>query len=419
LLFVFAAHSPRTLLDVIGACGLRPIAGLAQDGIDGSGVHHFVALVFEGVLGAGVIMDRQVRARDYELRAVLASDRACAIDRTQRRRIIGQPYRQVLSAALFETGYLTETDTSVPRPYDEVLHDTISVLTEATHLTNQPIRQTSSGQWEADPDPRTALPIDWAEFVTLALAGAAANIGGTEQILADRPGSWEAERVRQTLQSTVGVDDEDLLRHRTEPVVIDLWVESILRDINDTCYDEYRDAELELSQREETIPEPDDLPPGPFTPDDPRIAAVDWISVDEQGYLVVKGKAGWGDDPADIALLAELHEEARASLLLQAKSLTTKPTKPLRTFGTRSRNKNAANTPTTPRISPRPCKVGLPHWICPPPSRSTSVSPPRTPAAMTGTTTMRRPRIRATRSSKRSTRRSPTRLPRPRSRALP
>jgi hypothetical protein len=61
------------------------------------------------------------------------------------------------------------------------------------------------------------------------------------------------------------------------------------------------------------IPEPDDLPPGPFTPDDPRIAAVDWISVDEQGYLVVEGKAGWGEDSADIALLAELHEEARTS----------------------------------------------------------------------------------------------------------
>jgi hypothetical protein len=121
--------------------------------------------------------------------------------------------------------------------------------------------------------------------------------------------------VRQTLQSTVGVDDEDLLRHRTEPVVIDLWVESILRDTNDTTYDEYRDAEMELSRREEAIPEPDDLPPGPFTPEDPRIAAVDWISVDEHGYLVVKGKAGWGDDPADIALLTELHEEAQASRL--------------------------------------------------------------------------------------------------------
>ena len=119
--------------------------------------------------------------------------------------------------------------------------------------------------------------------------------------------------MRQTLQSTVGVDDEHLLQHRTEPVVIDLWVESILRDTNDTTYDDYRDAELELSRREEAIPEPDDLPPGPFTPDDPRIAAVDWISVDENGYLVVEGKAGWGDDPADIALLTELHEEAQAS----------------------------------------------------------------------------------------------------------
>jgi hypothetical protein len=227
-------------------------------------------------------------------------------------RIIGQPYRQVLSAALFDTGYLTETDTSVPRPYDEVLHDAITTLTEAAHLTNQPMRQNSSGQWEPDPNPRAALPIDWAEFVTLALAGAAANIGSTEQILAGRPGSWEAERVRQTLQSTV-FNDQDLLRHRTEPVVIALWVESILRDTNDTTYDDYRDAELELSRRAEAIPEPDDLPPGPFTADDPRIAAVNWIRVDEQGYLVVEGKAGWGDDPADIALLAELHEEARAS----------------------------------------------------------------------------------------------------------
>jgi len=228
-------------------------------------------------------------------------------------RTIGQPYRQVLSAALFDTDYLTETDTSVARPYDEVLHDAITTLTEAAHLTNQPMRQNSSGQWEPDPDPRAALPIDWAEFVTLVLAGAAANVGGTEQILAGRPGSWEAERVRETLQSTVGVGDGDLLRHRTEPVVIDLWVESILRDTNDTTYDDYRDAELELSRREEAIPQPDDLPPGPFSPDDPRIAAVDWITVDEHGYLVVEGKAGWGNDPADIALLAELHEEARGS----------------------------------------------------------------------------------------------------------
>ncbi|KPN44906.1 DNA-binding protein, partial [Mycobacterium intracellulare subsp. chimaera] len=173
-------------------------------------------------------------------------------------RTIGRPYRQVLSAALFDSGYLTQTDTRVPRPYDEVLHDAVTVLTESTRLTNQPMRQTSSGQWEPDPDPRAALPIDWAEFVTLALAGAAANIGGTEQILAGRPGSWEAECVRRTLQSTVGGDDEDLLRHRTEPVIVDLRVESILSAINDTSYDDYRDAELELAAREEAIPDPDD-----------------------------------------------------------------------------------------------------------------------------------------------------------------
>jgi hypothetical protein len=82
------------------------------------------------------------------------------------------------------------------------------------------IERDGSGQWEPDPDPRAALPIDRAEFVSLALAGAAANAGVIKQILAGRPGSWEAERVRQTLQSTVA-DDQDLLRHRTDPVVVD------------------------------------------------------------------------------------------------------------------------------------------------------------------------------------------------------
>lgn len=255
----------------------------------------------------GITRQTLIQWRNGELRSLptQANMRAMATE-------IRRPYRQVLAAALFDTGYLTAPDAAVPRPYDEVLHDAITALTEAAHLTNQPLRQNSSGQWEADPDPRAALPIDWAEFVTHALAGAAANIGGIELILAGRPGSWEAERVRQTLQSTV-FDDGDLLRHRTEPVAVDLWVESILRDTNDTTYDDYRAAELELSQREEAIPEPDDLPPGPFSPDDPRIAAADWIRVDEKGYLVVEGKAGWGDDPADIALLTELHEEAQTS----------------------------------------------------------------------------------------------------------
>lgn len=225
-------------------------------------------------------------------------------------RVISRPYREVLSAALFDTGYLTDDQAAIPRPYGEVLHDAIGVLTEATRLTNQTMRQSSSGDWEVDPDPRAAVPIDWGEFVTLALAGAAANVGGVEAALAGRPGSWEAEMVRQILSSTA-FDDKDLLRHRTEPVVIDLWVESILSYLADSSDDDYADATEEVDARADDIPDPTDLPPGPFSPEDPRIADVGWVSVDDNGYLVITHR-DWTGDPADIALLTELSAEAES-----------------------------------------------------------------------------------------------------------
>lgn len=149
---------------------------------------------------------------------------------------IGRPYRQVLSAALFDSEYLTAAETMVPRPYDEFLYDALAALTEAAHLTNQPMRQNSSGQWEPDRDPPRSATDRLGRVRHHALAGAAANIGGTE------------------------------------PVVIDLWVDSILRGINDTTYDDYRNAELELSRRQDAIPQPDDQPPAPL-PRRPRIAA--------------------------------------------------------------------------------------------------------------------------------------------------
>ena len=225
-------------------------------------------------------------------------------------RVIGKPYREVISAALFDTGYLTDDQASTPRPHDEVLHDAINVLTEATRLTNQPMRQTSSGQWEVDPDPRAALRIDWAAFVTLALAGAAANLGSIEEALDGRPGSWEAEMVRRTIEATV-FDDKDLLRHRTEPVVVDLWVESILAQVDDRSDDAYADAQVELDGRADAVPEPTDVPPGPFAPDDPRIAAVNWVNVDDNGYLVITHD-DWTGDADDVALLTELSAEAEA-----------------------------------------------------------------------------------------------------------
>ncbi|CAA0127322.1 Uncharacterised protein [Mycolicibacterium vanbaalenii] len=169
-------------------------------------------------------------------------------------RVIGRPYREVLSAALFDTGYVTDDQAASPRPYDEVLQDAIGVLTEASRLTNQPMRQSSSGQWEADPDPRSALQIDWAAFVTEALAGAAANAGGIDTILAGRPGSWEASVVGDALRAAVGHDEWDLWRHRTEPVTVVLNPERILFDDDASDWFEQVDAaEREIQRRESAI----------------------------------------------------------------------------------------------------------------------------------------------------------------------
>lgn len=196
-----------------------------------------------GVTRAGLI-----KWRTEKLRQLPDLDNLAAIAR-----VTGQPYRQVLSAALFDSGYLTDADTGGPRPYAEVLHDAITVLTEATKLTNQPMRQTSSGEWEPNPDPRAALPIDWAEFVTHALAGAAANAGGTEQILAGRPGSWEAGRIRDALQSTVGINDENLWQYRTDPLVVTLYAEDILDTLQDPALEQYEQAREELERRYQAL----------------------------------------------------------------------------------------------------------------------------------------------------------------------
>lgn len=256
----------------------------------------------------GVTAEALRRWRTHGIRRLPHQDNLDALAR-----VIGQPYRVVLSAALRDADYLTAEQSEQPRPYSEVLHDAIAALTEATRLTNQPMRQNSSGGWEPNPDPRAALPIDWAEFVTLALAGAAANAGGIETVLAGRPGSWEAERVRQTLQSTV-FDDKDLLRHRTEPITISLWVEAILADTHDTTDDDYDAAEIVLAERQEAVPLPDDIPPGPFRADDPRIAEIPWVSVGEDGNLVTAQFADWPPDYTDrLPLLEELLEEARNS----------------------------------------------------------------------------------------------------------
>lgn len=124
---------------------------------------------------------------------------------------------------------MTETvQVASGRPVQEVLDDAVRALTEAARASG-----------------------DWAEFVTQALAGAAANIGSVEAALAGRPGSWEADGVRNLLASTVGWNDEHLLEHRTEPVRVTVYVDEILADIG-AGHRAYDDAFREIAGRDAT-----------------------------------------------------------------------------------------------------------------------------------------------------------------------
>lgn len=143
------------------------------------------------------------------------------------------------------------------RAFDEVLSDAIAVLTEAGRLRRPRLRQSAAGKWE--PHPTETDPADWAEFVTLALAGAAANLGGIEEALSGRPGSWEASKVGDVLLSTLGEDDAELWRHRTEPFRATLNVDDILADYSE-AWAQYDEAERALDTRRTEAEEADPAP---------------------------------------------------------------------------------------------------------------------------------------------------------------
>src|SRR5215472_6076705 len=128
------------------------------------------------------------------------------------------------------------------RTYDEVLSDAVRVLTEAARRVITLTDRDGRARHEQ---------ADFAEFVAHALAAAAANIGGIEPILAGRPGSWEADHLRDLLCATAGYDEQFLLQRRTEPVVVGVRVSEILGDLGiRTLYEQAYD---ELERREDVI----------------------------------------------------------------------------------------------------------------------------------------------------------------------
>lgn len=90
--------------------------------------------------------------------------------------------------------------------WDDLYGDAVRVMTQAARWRRPP----------RDADRVVAELMDFADFVSLVLA---ANVGGIEELLAGRSGSWEASYLRDLLTSTAGMDGEFLADFRTEPAV--------------------------------------------------------------------------------------------------------------------------------------------------------------------------------------------------------
>lgn len=88
-------------------------------------------------------------------------------------------------------------------------------------------------------------PADFAEIACHVLTSVAANVGSVETLLAGRPGSWEADYVRQIVQSTAGDEPDELLRWRTVPVRLAVDVEG--------AFDDFGLYELYEADREQAI----------------------------------------------------------------------------------------------------------------------------------------------------------------------
>src|SRR4051794_38708973 len=167
---------------------------------------------------------------------------------------------------------MTSTEGTGLRGWDELLTAAVSVLTEAARLRCASVAGTGQESSER---------ADFAEFVSLAVAGAAANVGGIDAVLAGRPGSWEAGYVRDMLASTVGWDEEYLWEHRTEPPVIRVDVDAILTELGIAgLFDE---SDAEVTRREEALDVASGLlgPDGTWSCSEPTAAPLDREAVQE------------------------------------------------------------------------------------------------------------------------------------------
>lgn len=71
---------------------------------------------------------------------------------------------------------------------------------------------------------------DFADFLAHVLAATAANVGGPDRLVADRPGSWESSCLDSLIRGTMGDRPEDWTWFRTQPIVVPLNVAELIED---------------------------------------------------------------------------------------------------------------------------------------------------------------------------------------------
>jgi len=121
---------------------------------------------------------------------------------------------------------------------------------------------TSLARRTRDPD---SEPIDFADLAAYILTTVAANVGSVDTLLAGRPGSWEADLVRQLVDGTAGDGLADLARFRTEPVRLyvnaeDAFFDMGINELFDPVYEQATErtwdetlSEQQLAEAEETV----------------------------------------------------------------------------------------------------------------------------------------------------------------------
>ncbi|MGB8384442.1 MAG: hypothetical protein WCG47_24935 [Dermatophilaceae bacterium] len=154
--------------------------------------------------------------------------------------------------------------------YQRLLADAIRAITDAPRLNTA--NATGGGQG-----------VDVAEFAALALAGAAANVGGINALLAGRPGSWEADATCRLLEGTVGFDESGLWHHRTEPIQMIVNVDDILTDLGHTCL--YEDSARHLEEQGELSL--------PANPTDAEIVLIDQRVQEMLDHLEAQRETEW------------------------------------------------------------------------------------------------------------------------------